>query len=326
MNLAHHSGHFDLSGVEPELQETVRERLMAIAEYERSPTRKHATALALRIGLKTAAFYNLVKAWRTLRDPLQIVGRTRPRTKKIDLDQRVQALLDKIIEEYPTSRTDELIKQAETRAESQGVPIPDRLKIKRYLAQSRPKILPTEVALRGDLIVEHTVVEVPVCDPGNQFPLRPMATVVLDSQHNIIRALELSHGTPTAAKMGSALKIALAAMKEEGPLKGGSTKIRISLLELEDDHLPALASALKNDGFEVSCYRAGKYEHGIGLESLLGQIHKGLRFLPRLVTAPAERRRVMHRKAGRSPMKLEEAEALVRSRLGLKASFPDKLS
>jgi hypothetical protein len=306
----------DLSAIDPALRATVRARLRAIAEFENSPGRKKAEELAKGIGLRTSGFYNLVKAWQTLRDPVGLSGRARPRTKSTSIDAPFSSVLDETLASHPDLPANDLISIASTKAALAGITIPNRNKIKRYLTQNRSRILPPSITGQGDLVVEHTVISVPVQSRDHDFPMRPLATIVLDTKQNAVCALDLSHGQPTAAKISLALASVLPAARRSAARYPGGGGIRIALPLIQDEELPQLVDELERQGHDAQCYNVGAYEHGRGIEALYGQIIQGLRFAPRLVTA-ASARRVMKLKPGQAAMNLAEAEALVCARLGV---------
>lgn len=97
----------DLSGVPPELRPVVTQRLDAIRKFEQASGRANAEALALGLGLGTAQFYNLVKAWRNLRDPQRLSGQKRPRKRTVDLEPGQARLIDATISAMPDSASDE---------------------------------------------------------------------------------------------------------------------------------------------------------------------------------------------------------------------------
>lgn len=305
----------DLSAIDPALREKVRQRLCAIAAFERAPGRKQAERLAAELGLRPAAFYNLVKAWQTLRDPLSLSGRSRPRTKSIDLDGATQSALNTIIHENPGASLCDLMAIAMRNSAGSDLPMPGRGKIRRYLSRYAPRTLPHEIIARGDLVVEYTVIELPVLAAPGSPPLRPLATVVLDTRTNNICALGLAHGVPTAATTAATLQPVAASFAPRQLLP----KMRIGLPHVQDPAFSLLVERLEQEGFDVACNDVGAYEHGKGIEALYSQLSEGLRFLPRLVSASPDRR-IAKLTRGKSAMSLTEAEALVRARLGIPPS------
>lgn len=306
----------DLSAVEPALRETVRHRLQAIHDFGREPGRRNAEKHASQLGLSPAAFYNLVKAWQTLRDPLRISGRTRPRTKTIGIDDDVQPMLDRVIRDHPELPTVRLASLAIDAIRGNGLTLPTRSKVLRYVAKHRPRTLPPEIVARGNLVVEYTVIELPVFDEVTQCILRPLVTAVVDTRANVVCDLHLSHGGPTAATIAAALRSVTHARSDQAVEPHSVIATRIGMPMFHDPNLPELVASLEQCGFVVSQYPVGAYGHGKAIEALYGQITDGLRFAPRLVMASSDRR-ATKLKAGRTAIALTAAEGLVRARLGI---------
>jgi len=303
----------DLSAIEPVLRDRVRQRLAAITEFENAPSRQNAERLALTVGLKAAGFYNLVKAWRTLQDPMDLVGGNRPRSKRVSLEEAVQAIVDASIAELAGMQIDDVVDRIEKRALSRGIALPPRLRLKRYIIKHRPRRLPDEIAMLGDIVIDHSVVELPVASTGKGAPLRPLITAAVDVKKNKVLALTLSHGRPSAMQMGFVIRDAIGTSLWNGSA-GRDSKLILGMPDLKGD--AGLVKALEWSGFEVRSFQAGPYDHGKAIEALLGQINTGIRFLPRLVMAPDERRQ-MKLKSGKAVIQLEDAAAMVRHRLNI---------
>lgn len=308
----------DLSGIDPALRDRVRKRLAAIAEFEMSPSRKNAERLARSVGLKTAGFYNLVRAWQTLQDPMDLVGRTRPRSKLVSLNEEARTLVAEVMAKHHTMQIDDLIEVLETRAMSRGVALPPRLRLKRYVIKHRTQSLPDNIAKLGDIIIDHSVANLPVAARETGTPMRPLVTAAIDINRNRVLALALSHGRPSATVMGSVIRSAVGVItRAHAPICLFNPKIVIPEVEGQ----PQLITALEQSGFVVISQKIGPYDHGKGIEALLGQINSGIRFLPRLVTAPDERRQ-MRLKPGKTSISLEDAQAMVCHRLNIPAVAP----
>ena len=311
----------DLSGIEPERRGEVRRRLNALAEYELSPGRENAERLAATLGLGAAQFYNLARAWRTLRDPAAIAGGSRPRNRQVQIEAIQAKLLDDAMSSLPDGMPEQLIHKAEQQARTGGITMPSSDKMKRYIHANRIRKLPTQLAKLGDWIVDHTVVEIPVVN-RETAPQRPLATAVIDSRLNSIIAVDLSLGLPSVPKIAAVLIRAIGLHSDENV---GFPKIAVGLPFLNDQRWAELVTSVAAAGSSVVEYTPGAYEHGRCVEALLGLRHEGIRLRPRLVLAPPTRR-VSPANGMFNPVSLVEAERLLRKRFGISDKPGSKLS
>ncbi|MDG5746878.1 hypothetical protein P8Q88_01695 [Qipengyuania sp. XHP0207] len=302
----------DLSGIAPELRPVVRRRLQAIRKFEREPGRAHAQELARDLGLGTAQFYNLVKAWRNLRDPQRLSGQSRPRKRTVDLEPGQVQLIDKTISAMPDSAPDEIVKAVIERGALDDVEFPGAERIKRYvIANSAPR-LSAEITALGDLIVEHTVLDLPIAFRGDATS-RPTATMMFDTSDATLCGLTLSAGKPTVADIAKAIMRCLPASPR---MSNKADTARIVIPTTTDGQWDDLCGPLRNAGIMVSTYRPGPYGHGRCTATIFGRLANGITFRPRLVEVEGDRRKMRGHTAF-EPLTPEEGEKLVSTRLGL---------
>lgn len=302
----------DLSGIPPELRPVVSRRIKAIRQFETNPGRASAEALAQSLGIGTAQFYNLAKAWRNLRDPQHLAGQSRPRKRIVDLDPDQAKLIDKTISEMPNSVPDEIVKAAMKRGAKDDVKLPGAGRIKRYVIASSAPQLPSQITALGDLIVEHTVLDLPIAFRGDVVS-RPTATMIFQTSRAQLCGLTLSEGKPTSADVARVILQCI------GPSLKASSKdytARIAIPKTADENWDDLCGSLDQAGFAVSPYRPGPYGHGRCTAAIFGRLTNGITFRPRLVEVEGERRR-MRGQSAFDPLTPDEGEKLVSSRLGI---------
>lgn len=302
----------DLSGIAPELRPVVTQRIEAIRKFEQAPGRANAEALALELGLGTAQFYNLVKAWRNLHDPQRLSGHSRPRKRTVDLEPSQTQLIDKTISAMPGSAPEEIVEAAIENGARDDVELPGAERIRRYvIANSAPR-LPAEITALGDIIVEHTVLDLPIAF-GGDVTSRPTATMIFDTSDATLCGLTLSQGKPTIADIARAMLQCLPASARMAHKKDTA---RVAIPRTADEQWDDLRDPLGKAGIMVSTYRPGPYGHGRCTAAIFGRLVNGITFRPRLVEVDGERRRMRGRTAF-EPLTPDEGERLVSSRLGL---------
>ena len=302
--------NMDLTAIEPRLRGIVRRRLEAISRFEASPGRQNAERLAKEIGLGTAQFYNLVKAWRTLRDPRKLAGPEMARTKPVDLDEAQRRIIERAIDHAPTAAPDEIVRLAIGDGDVHGVPMPAKEKVRRAVLARRPSRLTDELASLGDLIVDHTVLDLPV-DFGGGTIERPLATVVVHAPAHRIVALEIGRGGPSTRSIAASLRAAFECAGKHG---GEPVIERLAIPSPSDEDWPRLHDAVGRAGLSLNALRSGPYGHGRCIEALLGQRREGIRFRPRLVEAGPERRSILPH-TSHAPLDAERTRELVLARL-----------
>ncbi|MHB9879011.1 hypothetical protein ACSMXM_05025 [Pacificimonas sp. ICDLI1SI03] len=302
----------DLAGVAPELRPEVCRRIAAIRDFETSPGRKNAERLAKGLGIGTAQFYNLVKAWKHLRDPQRLSGKSRPRNRLVDLDPDHAELVDEIISATPHATSDKIVRETFEKAKAREMTLPVAARVKRYVHAKRPACLPKSLADLGDLIVDHTVLEIPI-DIGGSEAVRPLATMIFDIGTDTLCALKLSEHIPSAAIVADAITAASMAEARPNSEPGPRT---IVIPDMAGDGWQDLRNALVRAGIKVTTYPTGSYGHGQCAEGLFGQLHNGIRLRPRLVTASPVRR-LVKKSSAFSPLTLHQAEKFMHARLGV---------
>lgn len=300
----------DLDIIEPRLRSVVRARLHALEAYETNPTREHAEELAKGVGLGPSQFYNLLKAWRNLKDPSKLAGLCVPRGRQILIGEKQSRFIAKVLADNPTKSGDDLARIVLEQAALCDVEMPNWDKVRRYVHAHRPRKLPPQLKAAGDLIVEYTVIE-PAVSFANGSVERPLATIVIDTHSEQIISLVLSRGAPSVESLAKALVLALPSSNKERACS-------ISLPGLTGPRWRSLVTAFEQAGFDMKIHHPGAYGHGQGAQALLGLFKDGIRLRPRLVEAdPARRAKGIANK----PVlpSLEEATSLVRARLDINA-------
>lgn len=304
----------DLTFVAPERRAEVLRRIRAIEAFIQKPGRAAAERAAENLGLKAAQFYNLVRAWKTTRRPEKII-RGGPRSKGPSVDPLQRDLMDAVIARSGRLPAAGMVDAIIAEAASKEVELPGRETLSRYVRLTRPSLLLQDVKSRFDLIVDHTVIDLPV-DFGAPAPLRPLATIVIDVATDAVVGLALSAGTPGP---GSTARALLDAMSR-GLRPGGARqeRLRIGIVAKEAGEIAGVDEALARASVEVRVETTGDYGGGRHVEALLGYRSAGLAFLPRLVwnlRGHGRGRREVTLAPGSLPMSPVVAEELARARL-----------
>lgn len=170
----------DLMFVAPEQRDEVRRRIAAVEQFIAAPGRRAAEAAAARLGLSTAQFYNLVRAWRAKQRPEIMMGRHSPREMQSRIDPLVLDLIDEVISADRRAAASVLVERVRSLAAIRGIELPDPSTVARSVRRKRPMLLTEEHRRDVDLIIDHTVVDLPV-DFGDGQARRPLVTVVIAS-------------------------------------------------------------------------------------------------------------------------------------------------
>ncbi|RPF71097.1 hypothetical protein [Aurantiacibacter spongiae] len=232
------------------------------------------------------------------------------RNKPVGLDEEQQRVIEQAIESAPTDGPDEIVRTAIREGEAQNVPMPTREKVRRFVLARREPRLTDELASLANLIVDHTVLELPV-DFGTGMIERPLATVVIDATIHRIVALEISRGPPSTKIIASSLRAALGPARKP---EGEHVIERIAVPRVSDKDWPLLCDAIDRAGLSLNVLEVGPYGHGRCIEALLGQRQEGMRFRPRLVEASPDRRSILPR-SSHVPLDAERTRDLVKARL-----------
>lgn len=301
----------DLTFVAPERRDEVRRRIDVIQRYLLAPGRRAAEDCAAELGLRHAQFYNLVRAWRLSGRPEMVdPGRRRPRGTTMSPAQR--RLVDDVVAADCRAPATTLIDRVFSAAEDGGIDMPHREVIARRVRRVRPGLLPTDVKAQFDLIVDHTVLDMPV-DYGGEGPRRPLLTALIDTVSDAIVGIALSPGTPgpatTAAALADAARRGMCALGD-----GSGDRPTVGIVAMHVDEVSDLAPLMEGAGMGAEALLTGAHGAGRAIEALVGASRDGIRLKPRLVWA-YPRRRWIQWSPGTASLAPDEAASLVRNRL-----------
>ncbi|WP_394651990.1 hypothetical protein [uncultured Sphingomonas sp.] len=301
----------DLTFVAPERRAEVRRRIAVIERFIAAPGRTAAEACAAELGLRPAQFYNLVRAWRETARPKAIMGPGAPRKKPSRVDQRLLAVIDQTIAENGRAEPSTLIARVARVARARDIPMPNRTTLARQVLSRRPALLVERIRSSYDLVVDHTVLDLPV-DFGAASAKRPLATIAIDVATDAIVGIAISPGAPRPPATARALLDAMRRGSRSVVASCGRPRVGIVAHLLAE--VDAVLEPLAKSGFEPSWMAAGTHAGGLIIESLLGQQHADIRLRQRLVWHDGQRR-MAALAPGANALPLEEAESLVRGRL-----------
>lgn len=300
----------DLTFVAPERRAEVQRRIAVIEHFIQKPGRKAAESAAANLGIGVAQFYNLVRAWRGSQRPENIASggslrRRRPRMT----DEQIEVIQDTIARS-PRATARALADDVIYRLASGAIENPSRDALLRYIRCIRPARLRKEAAAT-DLLVDHTVVDLPVL--FGSIPQRPLVTAVIDVANDEIVGMALSEGKPNCEAIAAALSDA--AMPDLRTTKTGSPKpTPITVVACHSDRTEDVASTLGLSGIEVRVEWVGAHGGGRHIEALLGSRRAGIQLRPRLIWSDSSRR-LATTTACASPMNPDFAAQFIRSRL-----------
>lgn len=277
----------DLTFVAPERRAEVRRRIEAIERFMANPGRSAAEATAAKLGLRVAQFYNLVRAWRDYRRPDAIAGAGAPRQRRSQLSTAQSSVINDIIVRNSRAATSEIVSEIMEAAAAEGVALPDRGSVSRHVRRIRPNLLSHDLARDVDLIVDHTVLDLPV--RFDCILRRPLATMVIDVADDAIVSLVLSSATPNPRATAAAIReAAKQSLRNQNSAK--LRRPRISVTARESQEVAGVLEALECAGLEAVMSHTGKHGAGQAIESLLGSQRAGIRLKPRLVWNEGHRR------------------------------------
>ncbi|MET4133791.1 hypothetical protein ABIE62_002947 [Porphyrobacter sp. MBR-155] len=310
------ASEINLSAIRPDRQEEVRRRLEMLLAFEKAPGRANAEGYAQGLGISVAQFYNLHKAWRVLRDPQALVGRTRARKKSIKLTPLLEKLVQDVLARSPGALPNEITQKVIARAKEASIALPHREKLMRYIAAQRQPGLPADMIALADIVIDYAVLDLPVIFDGAGIH-RPLAAFAIETISPSVLMIDLFDGMPT---LGKSARVLASAIKN---LHGSAHTIAIPAGD--DKSWQVLSKALEQTGLEAVAYSPSAYQYGRYAEALLGQRNNGIRLRPRLV-ATSNKGRALRLPEGEIPLHIDDARALVRARLlGSDESQPDNL-
>ncbi|MBV1692158.1 hypothetical protein KRR38_31965 [Novosphingobium sp. G106] len=194
----------DLTFVEPARRAEVSRRIEAIERFIAKPGRAAAEAEAAKLGLRHAQFYNMVRAWRASPRPEVVAGAGASRPKPTRFKQDQLKLMADIISDSGRARPNLIVDRIMAKAHTLGIAMPDRCTIGLHVRRTRPSLLTDDIKAGFELLVDHTVLDMPV-NFGDGTPRRPLATMVIDVTAEAIIGLTISAKTPNPASTPKAL-------------------------------------------------------------------------------------------------------------------------
>lgn len=302
-------GNHDLTFVAPDRRDEVQRRIAVIESFLKQPGPASAEAHAKLLGLQKSQFYTLAKAWKESKRPEALAGAGFPRSRRLSVSTEQAAFMDDVIAKCPTAPTREIVNLIIKQGSQRELPLRDV--ISRYVSHSRPRALPANLSGSAGLIIDYTVLDIPVRFDVGQ-PVRPIATIVIDTTLEAVVGLSLSNSVGPAP----AARALLDAVRRGRRSAVSATSFQHRIVRPE---LPAIGwdwfdDILRVAGFDVEPRSVGAYEHGQLAEALMGRKFAGIGLRPRLVTATADRRlsKVTDARKWLTP---EDAFRIVRGRL-----------
>lgn len=302
----------DLSFVEPDRRKEVLRRISAIEAFVNGfGGRQAAEAHARVLGLRTAQFYNIVRAWQEHGRPERIAGAGHRRQRDLGVTEEQATWMDALIAADPRAAPAAMVDSIMKAGLEAGRDLPRREIVGRYVARVRPPILPEQTKNMADLVVDHTVLEIPI--EHGKGSVRPLASALIDTRAEAVVGLALSLGYPGPDTAADAILDAL----RHGPRYSRvspSAGLRIAL-PINGSHSPGwLEAALSSAGYVVHAMPTTARGGGKAIDALLGRRQGGIETRPRLVSAPLAMRGAKET-VGLRPMSLDEALDYARPRL-----------
>lgn len=301
---------YDLTFVAPDRRDEVRRRIAAVERFIAAPGRAAAEAAASDLGLRAAQFYNLVRAWRESGLPEAIAGRSAPRNRSPGIDRRLLDLIDKVVVGNGRAPASDIIGHVAREARASRIPLPDPGTLALNVRRKRPLLLTEEVRSMYDLVVDHTVLDLPVDFGGGVR--RPLATLAIDVAADAVVGLAISPATPSSAATAAAILDALRRGTRHGHFT--PTKPRIGIVARSPEEASNVIALLRRYSLHATCRLTGAHGGGLIAETVLGIKHAGIRLRQRLVWYENSRRWIVLA-PGAMPLTPKEAVALARGRL-----------
>lgn len=195
----------DLLRLAPSQRAEVRRRLRVVQRFIEKPGRRSAETSAAELGICVAQFYNLVKAWKNLRQPEALVHRAgiHEKPSSMNADQtRIFHLERKSLQGLPKKQIIEGIRNAMA---INCLPIPTVTSLYDLLRRFPPGSIDQAIKTECDYVVDWTVLELPV-DFGTGALERPLACMVIDTAADSVVGIALAQGQPAEETIVRALE------------------------------------------------------------------------------------------------------------------------
>lgn len=302
----------DLTFVAPERRALVLRRIEAIERFIAKPGRAAAEAEAAKLGLRYAQFYNMVRAWRANPRPETVAGAGASRPKPTHFNQDQLELMAGIIADNGRARPNQIVDRIVAKTKALGIAMPDRCTIGLHVRRTRPSLLTDDIKAGFELLVDHTVLDMPV-DFGDGVPRRPLATMVIDVAAEAIVGLTLSATTPNPATTAKALLDSIrGGLRHDHEVRAFPK--RIGIIAHSKEETRGILETLRASGFDASDRWTDRLSGGLSIEALLGYLHARIRLRQRLVWNEGPRR-FFRLAPGAGALQPEEAQLMVHGRL-----------
>lgn len=173
----------DLTFVRPERRELVKRRLTAILAFLalESSTSRDAERFSKEAGVATPTFYNLVRVWKRRKDPEDLQGGRKHKSKKARLNGD-EEFLDAHLKVLPHDVSiEKTVEELERRADEQGVTIRSRSVLRTLVANYRRRHDLQINRFPSDLAIDFAALDIPIEVDGKA--IMPVAAVLFDTNH-----------------------------------------------------------------------------------------------------------------------------------------------
>ncbi len=297
---------YDLRFVAPERREEVCRRIQTIERFIATPGRKSAEKAAEELGIRPAQFYNLVRAWREVRRPERLAGSVTRRQRNLAISDEQAKGMDRVIASDPRADPSDIVHAIMKHGLGPDVTLPRQEVVARYVARARPPLLPLAIKNQCEMMIDHTVLDVPVVS-GSAL-MRPLATMIIDTSLDAIVGLSLTLRHPDAAGAAAALLDTL--RHSHGTERPGRAP-RILRTTDGDGDWNGLDHCLLRASFEIDVKAITPRGGGKAISALLGQQVCGISLRPWLARAPLAKREALPDRSPQ-PMTLKEATQYIR--------------
>lgn len=299
---------YDLTFVAPHRREEVVRRIRVVEQFIVKPGRAAAERGAAELGIGITLFYALARIWRETRSPAQMIGASRPRQRHSRLAAEQQVKIEAAIRELPDGSVQAIAVRAIELGKAAGVTMPALNSIRKAVELRRAGTLSSASPAAGaDVVVTTCAIDLPILS-DDSMPSMPLLTAVIEiGPPPTVRGLVLS----VAGDQPAIARALLDALRGWRSRSGHTPKLAFGP---PADGNATLLEALAAAGLTVRTMPQTPQSVMHDAVALLGRKPAGFRLLPSLTTrSPAQR--IPTLAAGASPLPLNEAEQLLRSRL-----------